>query len=74
MKEKWFNFDNLTIKPWLLHNWPQEKRDHDAVTQKIKKLFDERYNIKSYFSSGEETYQEQDNNYIKFNYDDEIKK
>lgn len=29
------------MKPWLLHNWPQSKIEHEEISVRIKKLFNE---------------------------------
>jgi hypothetical protein len=29
------------MKPWLLYNWPQSKLDHEELTLKITKVFNE---------------------------------
>jgi hypothetical protein len=41
IKHYWNRFDNHVIKPWLLHDWPHSKIEHEEITIKIKNLFNE---------------------------------
>ena len=37
----WVEFDNLYMKPKLVHNWPHVKEQHDQISIIIKKEIDE---------------------------------
>jgi hypothetical protein len=39
IKHYWNRLDNNVIKPFLLHNWPHSKNEHEEITIKIQNLF-----------------------------------
>lgn len=41
IKHHWNRLDNNVIKPFLLHNWPHSKNEHEEITVKILNLFTE---------------------------------
>lgn len=37
----WVDFDNVYMKPKLIHNWPDVKKEHDQVSKIIKNVIKE---------------------------------
>ena len=53
----WLQFDDAYIKPKLICNWPEEKKEHDeiaeVITGVIKKYLDEKKKMKMYLTDKE---------------------
>ena len=56
----WIDFDNVYMKPKLIHNWPAVKSEHDDISKIIKDV------IKNFKTGKDELNQENnDNNFRK---------
>jgi hypothetical protein len=43
VKFQWNKFDDVVMKPFFLYNWPESIIQHEDLTLKVKKLFNEYY-------------------------------
>jgi hypothetical protein len=41
LKHLWYKIDNDYLKPFLLHDWPKSKHEHDHIAIKVKRVFKE---------------------------------
>jgi hypothetical protein len=39
LKKLWYTIDNEFIKPYIIHNWPRSKAEHERLAIKIKDVF-----------------------------------
>lgn len=39
VKKLWYTIDNEFIKPYIIHNWPRSKSEHERLALMIKEVF-----------------------------------
>jgi hypothetical protein len=39
LKNFWSKVDNEYIKPYIIHNWPISKNEHDKLAIRVKEVF-----------------------------------